>query len=100
MNYELNQNYPNPFNSQTTIEFSIPQNHSVSPLSERGDKGGLVTLKVYNVLGREVATLVSDNLSAGIHQVKWNASNLASGVYLYRLKAGTFIANKRMVLLK
>lgn len=85
--FNLKQNYPNPFNSQTMIEFSIPMTE-------------YVTLKVYNMLGREVATLVSDNFSAGNHQVKWNAGNLASGVYLYRIEAGTYTATKRLVLLK
>jgi len=70
----LEQNYPNPFNSSTKIEFQIP-------------KSGLVTLKVYNLLGEEVATLVSAYLLSGFYSYEFDASNLASGVYVYRLSA-------------
>ena len=96
--YQLKQNYPNPFNAQTTIEFTI------SPLA-KGEipiyrDGGFTTLKIYDVLGNEVATLISDYLSPGTHRVTWNADNVASGVYLYRLQAGTYTAAKRLVLLK
>jgi hypothetical protein len=72
--FKLNQNYPNPFNPSTTIEFVLP-------------KSAFVTLKVYNLLGEEVVTLVAEQRSAGIHQFNWDASGLASGVYLYRLEA-------------
>jgi hypothetical protein len=91
--FQLKQNYPNPFNAQTTIEFTTPP-------YQGGDKGVVVTLKIYDVLGNEVATLVSDYLSPGTHRVTWNADNIASGVYLYHLQAGSFTAAKRLVLLK
>ncbi|MBS1515193.1 MAG: choice-of-anchor J domain-containing protein, partial [Bacteroidetes bacterium] len=76
-NYSLSQNYPNPFNPTTNIKFAIPQS-------------GFVTLKIYNMLGKEVATLVSSNLSKGSYSYDFNASNLASGIYFYKLEAGNF----------
>jgi photosystem II stability/assembly factor-like uncharacterized protein len=92
--FSLGQNYPNPFNPSTTIEFSIPRR-------------GYVTLNVYNILGAEVATLVSQNLSAGTHRVEWYASGSPSGVYFYRLSASGgaghtngFIETKKLVLLR
>jgi hypothetical protein len=85
--YELSQNYPNPFNPTTTIRFQIP-------------KDGIVTLKVYDILGAEVATLVNEEMVAGKHEVNFNASSLASGVYIYRLSVNDFINVKKMVLLK
>ncbi len=85
--YELTQNYPNPFNPSTEISFSIPA-------------AGQTTLKVYNTIGQEVATLVNGQLQAGSYRVTLNATNLASGVYLYRLQAGTFSSVRKMVLLK
>ncbi|MHC4321629.1 MAG: T9SS type A sorting domain-containing protein, partial [Planctomycetota bacterium] len=85
--FELSQNYPNPFNPSTTIEFDLP-------------KTSKVTLKIFNILGEEVATLVSDRLSAGSYSYEWDASNLASGVYLYRLEAGDFVQTKKMILLR
>ena len=84
---KLEQNYPNPFNPATTIEFSLPQRQEV-------------TLKVYDLLGREVATLVNANIEAGVHSVTFDASNLPSGVYIYRLQAGEFTETKKMVFLK
>jgi predicted GH43/DUF377 family glycosyl hydrolase/pimeloyl-ACP methyl ester carboxylesterase len=85
--FSLNQNYPNPFNPTTNIEFAIP-------------KSEFVTLKVYNILGEEVATLVSEKLAAGSYKYDWDASSLASGVYLYKLQAGAFQQIKKMVLLR
>jgi hypothetical protein len=86
-NYLLDQNYPNPFNPSTTINFTIPNSD-------------FVTLKVYNILGSEVVTLVNENLSAGAYKYNFDAANLASGVYLYELKAGNFREIKKMNLLK
>jgi aminopeptidase N len=86
-NYSLQQNYPNPFNPSTTIEYSIPQS-------------GLVTLKVFNVLGKEVATLVNGQNDAGNHTVEFNASALNSGVYFYKIESGNFVETKKMILLK
>jgi hypothetical protein len=87
LRYILHQNYPNPFNPSTTIQFDLPMTSEV-------------TLKVFNILGEVVATLVSDRLSAGSYSYEWDASNLASGVYLYRLKAGDYIETRKMILMK
>ncbi len=87
LTYALYQNYPNPFNPVTTIKYSIPN-------SER------VVLKVYNILGQEVATLVNEEQRAGVYELKFDASNLASGVYFYKLQAGKFIDVKKMMLVK
>lgn len=83
----LHQNFPNPFNSTTAIQFQVPQQE-------------VVTLRVFDLLGRELATLVSQAFPVGTHQVLWDASGFPSGVYVYRLEAGTFKASKRAVLLK
>jgi len=85
--YKLLQNYPNPFNPTTTIKFQLPKQEHV-------------TLKVFDILGGEVATLVDDVKSEGIHQVEFNAARYASGVYFYQLKAGSFIETKKYVLMK
>lgn len=85
--YFLNQNYPNPFNASTTISFTISYSE-------------FVTLKIYDVLGNEVATIVNENLTAGIHSYKFNAGNLTSGVYIYKLQAGKFSEANKMILLK
>lgn len=86
-NYALAQNFPNPFNPSTTIRYQIPQD-------------GIVTLKIYDILGSEVATLVNEEKVAGRYEVNFNASSLASGVYIYKLQAGSFINSKKMILLK
>ena len=85
--FSLSQNYPNPFNPSTKIDFSIPV-------------GAQVQLKVYNVLGQEVATLVNETMKSGSHTVTFDASKLASGVYLYKITAGSFVSTRKMVLLK
>jgi len=85
--FMLAQNYPNPFNPSTTIRYALPQRSSVS-------------LAVYNAIGQEVALLVRGEQEAGIHEVKFNASNLPTGVYFYRLTAGSFIQTRRLLLLK
>ena len=92
--YNLRQNFPNPFNPTTKIEFSIP------PVPMRSGKSEFVTLKVYNLLGEEVATLVSETLAAGSYKSHWDASSLGSGVYLYKIQAGGFVKVKKMILLK
>lgn len=86
-NFALSQNYPNPFNPSTTIEFDLPKTSEVS-------------LKVFNILGEEVATLVSDRLSAGSYFYEWDASGLASGIYLYRLQASDYVETRKMVLMR
>lgn len=85
--YTLSQNYPNPFNPSTSINFAIANSE-------------FVTLKIYNILGSEVATLVNETLAAGSYKFNFDASNLASGIYLYELKAGNFAQIKKMNLLK
>ncbi len=85
--YALEQNYPNPFNPATKITYALP-------------KAGDVELKIYDVLGREVATLVNEVKQAGIYTVEFNASNFASGIYFYTMKSGDFNAVKKMVLVK
>lgn len=86
-NYQLHQNYPNPFNPTTTINFSLPQT-------------GIVNLKIYNLLGEEVITLIAEERQAGNHSVQFNASYLSSGIYFYKLQAGSFFQTKKMILLK
>jgi hypothetical protein len=85
--FVLMQNYPNPFNPATVIRYSLPVQSYVS-------------LKVYDVLGREIATLVSEVLPAGTYEQRWNAAGVSSGVYFYRLKAGGFVETKKLVLLR
>ncbi|MFO7523840.1 MAG: T9SS type A sorting domain-containing protein [Ignavibacteriaceae bacterium] len=83
----LNQNYPNPFNPGTIISWQLPA-------------GSWQTLKVFDVLGRELATLVDEYKEAGYHEVKFNSAGLASGIYYYQLKAGSYVETKKMLLLK
>ena len=85
--YTLSQNYPNPFNPVTNIKFSIP-------------KSEFVKIVIFDVLGREVANLVNDQLTAGLYNVDFDASNLSSGAYFYRIEAGSFIQTKKMLLVK
>ncbi len=93
---ELRQNYPNPFNPTTTIRFEVPGSGS----QIRPGRGGFVVLKVYDVLGREVRTLVNEKKSPGTYEVQFDGSGLASGVYFYMLKAGAYTSVRRMLLLK
>ncbi|MBK7500345.1 MAG: T9SS type A sorting domain-containing protein [Ignavibacteriales bacterium] len=85
--YYLKQNYPNPFNPSTKISWQSPV-------------GSWQTLKVYDILGNEVATLVDEYKSAGTYEVEFNAAKYTSGVYFYRLHAGSFVETKKMILLK
>ena len=85
--YSLSQNYPNPFNPSSIIRFGIPKN-------------GFISLRVYNLVGQEVATLVNGEIAAGYHEVQFQGSNLSSGVYLYRLNANGVTVTKKMVLMK
>ena len=86
-NFVLSQNYPNPFNPSTVISYQLPVN-------------SLVSLKVFDMLGREVSVLVDGMQSAGLHMVEFNASNIPSGIYIYRLEAGNTSLTRRMTLLK
>jgi hypothetical protein len=85
--FSLDQNYPNPFNPATTLRYAIPA-------------GTDVTLKVYNIIGQEVATLVNEYQTSGVYTVNFDASKLSSGIYLYRISAGTFVQVKKMLLVK
>jgi len=85
--YALAQNYPNPFNPSTSIQYSLKES-------------GKVDMAVYNMLGQKVLTLVSEYQNSGSHLVKFNASQLASGVYIYRINANSFTASKKLLLLK
>ncbi|MBU2585766.1 MAG: T9SS type A sorting domain-containing protein, partial [Bacteroidetes bacterium] len=94
----LYQNYPNPFNPTTTIQFSLTPSLSQW---ERVSEGRVrVTLKVFDVLGREVATLVNGELNTGEHSVVFEAKSLSGGVYFYRLRAAGFIQTKKMLISK
>ena len=95
--YKLGQNYPNPFNPSTTIKYSIPSNKT--PLM-RGVVGVFVTLKIYDILGREVETLVNEQQKAGNYEVNFDASTLSSGIYFYRLQSYSFVESKKMILIK
>jgi hypothetical protein len=85
--YQLLQNYPNPFNPETNIRYSVP-------------KGTKVTLKVYDVLGNEVATLVNEFKNAGEYNMRWQPSNVSSGVYFYELRTDEFVKTNKMILLR
>jgi endoglucanase len=91
--FSLSQNYPNPFNPSTTIKYSIPRSTELHSVQN-------TTLEVFDILGREVATLVNMEQSAGNYSVKFNASNLSSGVYFYKLQSGSFSQTKKLVLLR
>jgi hypothetical protein len=85
--YDLSQNYPNPFNPSTTIRYSVPT-------------AGKVLLKVYNILGQVVATIVNTQQAAGTYNVVFDASRLSSGIYFYRISSGSFVQVKKMLLIK
>ncbi|HET6559980.1 MAG TPA: T9SS type A sorting domain-containing protein, partial [Prolixibacteraceae bacterium] len=85
--HSLSQNYPNPLHSTTTISFNLPSKTVVS-------------LKVFNSKGKEVATLESKELSAGYHERQWDATRFSNGIYYYRLQAGEFIESKKLIVLK
>jgi hypothetical protein len=85
--FTLEQNYPNPFNPSTTISFSLPTQFFVS-------------LKVFDLIGREIITIVSEELSAGTYTRQWNATGIPSGVYFYHLQAGSFSETKKLILLR
>ncbi|MBI9073217.1 MAG: T9SS type A sorting domain-containing protein [Melioribacteraceae bacterium] len=89
--FELKQNYPNPFNPATVIEYTIPAGNGYA---------SLVQLKIFDILGNEVSTLVNELKAAGNYKVKFEGNNLSSGVYFYQLKAGSFNQVKRMMFLK
>jgi hypothetical protein len=85
--FSLMQNYPNPFNPSTTIRYGLPQRSQV-------------TLTVYNTLGQSVSTLVNGDMEAGYHEVKFDGSGLSSGVYFYRMQAGSYVETKKLLLVR
>ncbi len=85
--YRLNQNYPNPFNPSTEISFSLA-------------KSSFVIMEIYNSLGQKVAALINNKMNSGSYKVKFNASNLSSGIYYYKIQAGEFQSVKKMLLLQ
>jgi len=85
--FHLFSNYPNPFNPTTKIKFQIPET-------------GITILKIYDVLGNEVTVLINEEESAGSYEVEFNGTGLPSGIYFYQLKAGNYVATKKMILLK
>jgi hypothetical protein len=91
--FALEQNYPNPFNPVTKIRFEIP-------LSKGGQRGLYSTLKIFDILGREVATLVNESLKPGTYEVTFDGTNMNSGIYFYQLVSGNYKETRRMILLK
>ena len=85
--FKLEQNYPNPFNPSTKIKFAVPEKNNV-------------LIKVYDILGSEVATLVNEEMDAGLYENDFNAAGLSSGVYLFRMEAGSYVDTKKMILLR
>jgi len=92
LNYSLSQNYPNPFNPSTTIKYQIPSN-------VKGETSN-TKLIIYDILGREIATLVNEEQQAGSYEVQFDAGSLTSGIYLYRLQSGSFAESRKMILMK
>jgi hypothetical protein len=87
LDYYLSNNYPNPFNPSTKIRYSVPHPSKV-------------TIKVFDVLGNELETLMNEEKPAGTYEITWYAENLPSGVYFYRIQAGNYVETKKMVLMK
>ena len=85
--YKLSHNYPNPFNPSTNIRYSIPQSSNI-------------VIKVFDILGNEIETLVNEDKPVGTYEITWYAEKLSSGIYFYRLQAGSFVETKKMVLLR
>ncbi len=83
----LSQNYPNPFNPSTKIRYSIPQSSNV-------------IIKVFDILGNEIETLVNEEKPVGTYEITWYAENLPSGIYLYKLQAGNYLETRKMILMK
>ena len=86
-NFSLEQNYPNPFNSSTKIKFSI-----LNP--------NFTTIKIFDILGKEITTLVNEYLSNGNYETFWNAHNISSGIYIYKITSGEFVSSKKMLIIR
>jgi hypothetical protein len=93
--FSLEQNYPNPFNPSTIIRYTIP-----NVIASETKQSQFVSLKVYDVLGNEVATLIDEYKSAGNYEVEFSADELTSGIYFYKLQAGSYTETKKLVLMK
>ncbi|MCH6575991.1 MAG: T9SS type A sorting domain-containing protein [Bacteroidetes bacterium] len=99
--FNLQQNYPNPFNPSTTIKFSIPTSPQSHPYQGgEANYDGLVNLKVYDIIGNEIASLVNEEKPAGEYEVIFDATGLSSGIYFYRLTAGKYTSAKKLILMK
>lgn len=101
--FTLYQNYPNPFNPATKIKYTIPQTYPLIPTREgmeQSERGVLVVLKIYDILGKEIATLVNEKQSPGNYEVTFDAGNLPSGVYLCKIQAGSYVKIKKMMLIR
>jgi hypothetical protein len=101
VSYSLSQNYPNPFNPSTKIKFAIPT--PLNPPFAKGGMakpGGFVRLTIYDALGKEIGSLVNEELKPGSYEVEFDGSNYPSGVYFYRLRAGDYTQTKKMILIK
>ena len=85
--FSLSQNFPNPFNSSSIIRYSIP-------------KSSQVVIKIFDILGNEIETLINEEKQTGTYEINWNAKNFPSGVYFYRMNVGNFVETKKMILLK
>jgi hypothetical protein len=94
--FKLFQNYPNPFNSKTKVRFDVSDHPPYPP--SKGEE--IVSLKVYDILGKEVQTLVNEQLSPSMYEVTFDGLGLASGIYFYQLRSGEFFETRRLVLLK
>jgi hypothetical protein len=93
--FSLHQNFPNPFNPVTKIHLDIPNGFATNTFGNNK-----VVLKVYDIMGREITTLVNEQLQPGTYEVTFDGSNLPSGVYFYQLRAGEFVETKKLILLK
>jgi len=99
-NFLLQQNYPNPVNTTTRIKYTVPTLTGTSSSPEKNSEANLLSLKIYNRFGQEVAVLVNDQQAAGKYEVEFDASALASGVYFYQLKAGEFLQSRKLVVIR
>ena len=100
VSFSLEQNFPNPFNPGTTIKFTVPVTLSPSINSGQASEGSLVTLKVYDVLENEVASLINEFKQAGSYEIEFNATGIPSGTYFYQLRTGKYFETKKMILMK
>ncbi len=98
--FSLSQNYPNPFNPTTKIEYTIPTSPQTPLFNKERGRGEVIILKIYDILGREIKTLVNKQQPPGNYEVTFDGSEFASGVYFYRLQVGNYSQTKKLILLK